>query len=77
MRDRERERGRDIGRGRCRLPAGNLMWDWIPGPSITPEPKADSSPLSNPGVPRGNLITCVNTLHNVDSTLLTTNAAHH
>ena len=26
------ERGRDIGRGRSRLPAGSLMWDSIPGP---------------------------------------------
>ena len=31
MRDPERERGRDTGRGRSRLPAGNLMWDLIPG----------------------------------------------
>ena len=32
---RDRERGRDIGRGRIRFPeggAGNLMWDSIPGP---------------------------------------------
>ena len=26
------KRGRDIGRGRSRLPAGSLMWDLIPGP---------------------------------------------
>ena len=30
--ERHRESGRDIGRGRSRLPAGNLMWDSIPGP---------------------------------------------
>ena len=29
--ERERERGRDIGRGRSRLHAGNLWWDSIPG----------------------------------------------
>ena len=29
---RGRERGRDTGRGRSRLPVGNLMWDSIPGP---------------------------------------------
>ena len=29
--ERERERGRDIGRGRSRLHAGSLMWDSIPG----------------------------------------------
>ena len=28
----EREEGRDIGRGRGRLPAGSLMQDLIPGP---------------------------------------------
>ena len=27
----ERERGRDIGRGRSRLCAGSPMWDSIPG----------------------------------------------
>ena len=32
MRDTERERGRDAGRGRSRLPAGSPMWDSIPGP---------------------------------------------
>ena len=30
--EKHRERGRDIGKGRSRLPAGNLMWDLIPGP---------------------------------------------
>ena len=30
--ERHRNRGRDIRRGRSRLPAGNLMWDSIPGP---------------------------------------------
>ena len=28
---RDRERGRDIGSGRRRLPTGSLMWDSIPG----------------------------------------------
>ena len=31
MRDTERERGRDTGRGRSRLHAGSLMWDSNPG----------------------------------------------
>ena len=31
MRDTERTRGRDIGRGRSRLHAGSPMWDSIPG----------------------------------------------
>ena len=30
--ERERERHRDIGRGRSRLHAGSLMWDSILGP---------------------------------------------
>ena len=36
MRDTEREReiGRDIGRGKSRFPAGSLMWDSIPGPRV-------------------------------------------
>ena len=29
--ERHRERGRDTGRGRSRLPAGSPMWDSIPG----------------------------------------------
>ena len=29
---RDRENGRDIGRGRNRLLARSLMWDSIPGP---------------------------------------------
>ena len=32
MRNTDRERGRDIGRGRNRLPVGNPMRDLIPGP---------------------------------------------
>ena len=27
---RNKERGRDLGRGRSRLPEGNLMWNSIP-----------------------------------------------
>ena len=50
--ERERERGRDIGRGRSRLPAGSLMWDSIPGPpGSRSEPKADAQSLSHPGIP--------------------------
>ena len=29
---RDTDRGRDIGRGRSRLPAGSVMGDSIPGP---------------------------------------------
>ena len=29
---RNTERGRDIGSGRSRLPAGSPIWDLIPGP---------------------------------------------
>ena len=51
-----RERGRNIGRGRGRLCAGNPMRNSIPGldpgtPGSCPEPKADTQPLSHPGVP--------------------------
>ena len=51
MRNTERERGRDMGRGRSRLLAGSLMWDSIPNPEITPELKADAQPLRHPGIP--------------------------
>ena len=30
--ERYRERGRDTGRGRSRLPAGRPIWDSVPGP---------------------------------------------
>ena len=32
MHDRHTERGRDIGRGKSRLPVESPMWDSIPGP---------------------------------------------
>ena len=44
-------RGRDIGRGRSRLHGGSPVRDAIPDPRISPEPKADSQPLSHPGAP--------------------------
>ena len=31
MKDREKVRDRDIGRGKSRLHAGSPMWDLIPG----------------------------------------------
>ena len=48
---RDTERARDIGRGRSRLLAGSLMWDWIPKLGSCPELKADGQPLNHPGVP--------------------------
>ena len=65
MRDteKERERGRDTGRGRSRLHAGSPVWDSILGrrepsvglnpgtPGSHPEPKADAQQLSHPGIP--------------------------
>ena len=50
-----RKRGRDIGRGRSRLPAESLMQDLITGldprtPGSQLEPKAEVQPLSHPGV---------------------------
>ena len=49
---RDTDTGRDIGRGRSRVLAGNLMWDLIPGPQNHDEPKADTQPLSHPDVPK-------------------------
>ena len=46
---RNTERGRDISRGRSRLPARSLMWDSILEPwDHHLEPKADAQPLSHP-----------------------------
>ena len=39
---RDTEKDRDIGRGRSRLPVGDL--------GSPPEPKADAQPLSHPGI---------------------------
>ena len=47
---RDTERGRDTGRGRSRLPARSLRWDFIPVGSHT-ESKADAQPLSHPDIP--------------------------
>ena len=44
---RDTERGRDIGRGRSRLPVG--LNPRTPG--SCPEPKADAQPLNHPGIP--------------------------
>ena len=57
MRDTERERGRDTGRGRSRLHAGSLMWDLIPRtPGPRPGPKAGAKPLSHPGIPENTFL---------------------
>ena len=52
MRDTEREKGRDTGRGRSRLLAGSPTWDLIPDPGITPLAKGRCStaePFRHPG----------------------------
>ena len=41
----QREKGKDIGRGRSRLQAGSLMWESIPRTGIMP--KADTQLLSH------------------------------
>ena len=51
MRETQRERGRDIGRGRNRLPARSLMWDSIQDPGSYPELKENIQLLSHPGIP--------------------------
>ena len=53
MRHTHREKGRDTGRGRSRLPVGEPDLGLGPGtPGSHPEPKADSQPLSHPGIPK-------------------------
>ena len=52
IRERDRERGRDIGRGRslapCREPDAGLNPRTL---GSRPKPKADAQPLSHPSVP--------------------------
>ena len=49
---RNRERGRDTGRGGSRLPMGNGDAGLDPvTPGSRPEPKADAPPRSHPGAP--------------------------
>ena len=48
----ERERGRDIGRGRKQAPRRDLNVGLDPGtPGSHPGPKAGVQPLSHPGIP--------------------------
>ena len=52
--ERERERGRDIGRGRSRLhaPGAQRGIRFDPGsPGSRPGPKAGAKPLRHPGIP--------------------------
>ena len=47
---RHTEKGRDIGRGRIRLPAGSPMWRLdLRTPGSRPELKADAQPVSHQG----------------------------
>ena len=48
---RDTERGRDMDRGRSRLPARSPMWDLISGQGSCPESTAGAQPLSHPGIP--------------------------
>ena len=49
---RDTERGRNTGRGRSRLPAGDPDMGLNPGiPGLPPEPKVDTQSLSHPGAP--------------------------
>ena len=48
--ERHRERGRDIGRGRSRLPMGSLIRELIPGPRDHNLSQSRCSTLSHPGI---------------------------
>ena len=51
MRDIQRERGSDTGRGRSRLHAGSPTWDSISDPRIRPWAEGGAKPLSHRGCP--------------------------
>ena len=53
---RDIERGRDIGRGRSRLHAGANEGLDSGTPGSRPKPKADTQPLSHPGIPHLSLL---------------------
>ena len=55
----ETQRGRDIGRGRSRLPTSSPMWDSIPGPGITPWAKGRCSTAEPPRHPSTSSFLCV------------------
>ena len=58
MRDTQRERGRDTGRGRSRLHAGSLTWDSILGlQDHTLGRRQALKPLSHPGCPSFTFLT--------------------
>ena len=48
--ERQKERARDTGRGRSRLPTRNPVWDSIPELGIRPWAKGRRSALSHPGI---------------------------
>ena len=50
---RDTERGRDISRGRSRLPVGSPMWDSIPRPQDHNLSKGRRSTTEPPSAPRG------------------------
>ena len=50
--ERQRERGRDTGRGRSRLHAGSPMWDSILGLQDQALAEGSAKPLSHPGCPQ-------------------------
>ena len=51
MRDTQREKGRDTGRGRSRLHAGSQTWDSIQGPQDQALAEGGAKPLRHPGCP--------------------------
>ena len=51
MKDTQRE-AETQAEGEAGSSQGVRMWDSILGPGSCPEPKADTQPLSHPGIPR-------------------------
>ena len=62
--DRHTERGRDTGRGRCRLHAGSPTWDSIPVSRIIPWVKGGAKPPSHRGCPILHFFLCFCSTHN-------------
>ena len=56
---RNTKRGREVGRGRSRLPVGTRCGTQSQDPGSCPEATAEAQPLSHPGVPNVDFFTFI------------------
>ena len=74
---RDTERGRDIGRGRNRLPVRSLMRDLIPGsPDHALNQRQTLNHLSHPGIPHGQALNAICLVNSAISQMLQMHSVH-